>query len=974
MNSPESNKLIASSSSSDSPVVQESPLFNYLCNLSPIKPVKAAHVAQGFPELSIPTPPPVFTSLRLNPHPETNFLKRSKYSHSSNAALSLEHEHRRNTVAVGSDISERSSRKLMVGIVPCIRKACDSKDSVQVQPSSPSGCVDEYLADSVEVGCDSSDSANLCLNQADDAPEALQSGCIRSKETTVLAFNAGDKMLKNMEGETDVQIISSVGTEENLQGNTLAVVEAENHKGERQSVEHPDLISEDIKDINSSDFSHQPPSAAQSFTHLDTQSGEGEQEGKSDKNPQVLPENLLIDEHAVLSNESIENKIGDLEEAGQHQRGTRRRCLQFEASEARRKFISTNCGFSSPAIITRCSSVTANPTNLEILGSSQSDLATPSNNCTVNSSHLMPSKLSLVSAKRLDTHVDRSVRNGGKSSIRGPLPSGIGLHLNSIVNTAAMVCPSSSSINSTEDDYPSVQREKSSSVLVAENSPTSPVPYDDADGIQEFNQMSPTKKRQVIFCLFHYLTLSDFPFGYCECFAAGIYCAEPCACQGCFNKPEYEDMVLGTRQQIETRNPLAFAPKIVRRVTASPANSGEDTNKVTPASARHKRGCNCKKSMCLKKYCECFQSGVGCSAGCRCEGCKNSFGIKEGYNEIRDMISTKLDRDSWEDRSEGKLVMGNRRDVIHPEHCHPHNLTPVTPSFQHSNHGRDVPKSRFLGRCLPSPESDTRSPGNLKPHSTRSTTGEGRLDIGFGQEFEYSVTGRLNFSPRWDGLEDIYNLTPLAQPPMNSTDISSPSHSRECAKVSQVQLQGSVRLSGSLCWRTSPITPRPQLSGSKLCHESDSDIGYEILEDDTPDILKDTHTPIKAVKASSPNQKRVSPPNTHLHSLRSSSSPGLRSGRKFVLQSISSFPSLTPYSDPKDSFVLLAAVEPNSFIFNKFQSWDVWPFPQDKTGGKPASGIVLFQVFCPKTDLISLSESIILDRKFLILLVRKLCS
>lgn len=28
---------------------------------------------------------------------------------------------------------------------------------------------------------------------------------------------------------------------------------------------------------------------------------------------------------------------------------------------------------------------------------------------------------------------------------------------------------------------------------------------------------------------------------------------------------------------------------------------------MTPSSARHKRGCNCKKSMCLKKYCECYQ-------------------------------------------------------------------------------------------------------------------------------------------------------------------------------------------------------------------------------------------------------------------------------------------------------------------------------------------------------------------------------
>ena len=59
---------------------------------------------------------------------------------------------------------------------------------------------------------------------------------------------------------------------------------------------------------------------------------------------------------------------------------------------------------------------------------------------------------------------------------------------------------------------------------------------------------------------------------YCECFAAGVYCVEPCTCQECFNKLEYEDMVLGTCQQIESRNPLAFAPKIVRGADSPPTN------------------------------------------------------------------------------------------------------------------------------------------------------------------------------------------------------------------------------------------------------------------------------------------------------------------------------------------------------------------------------------------------------------------
>ena len=62
-----------------------------------------------------------------------------------------------------------------------------------------------------------------------------------------------------------------------------------------------------------------------------------------------------------------------------------------------------------------------------------------------------------------------------------------------------------------------------------------------------------------------------FHFRYCECFAAGVYCVGPCTCEGCFNKPVHEDVVLATRKQIEARNPLAFAPKVIR---ASALSSG----------------------------------------------------------------------------------------------------------------------------------------------------------------------------------------------------------------------------------------------------------------------------------------------------------------------------------------------------------------------------------------------------------------
>ena len=42
--------------------------------------------------------------------------------------------------------------------------------------------------------------------------------------------------------------------------------------------------------------------------------------------------------------------------------------------------------------------------------------------------------------------------------------------------------------------------------------------------------------------------------------------------------------------------------------------------------ARRKTGCTCKKTNCIKMYCECFSVGKQCTPECACFGCYNHEG------------------------------------------------------------------------------------------------------------------------------------------------------------------------------------------------------------------------------------------------------------------------------------------------------------------------------------------------------------
>ena len=80
---------------------------------------------------------------------------------------------------------------------------------------------------------------------------------------------------------------------------------------------------------------------------------------------------------------------------------------------------------------------------------------------------------------------------------------------------------------------------------------------------------------------------------YCECFSVGKLCTPECACYGCHNHSEQEGVVEKAKLRSLSSN------------------------------RHHTRGCNCKKTNCLKKYCECFNAGLPCTELCNCNDCHN---------------------------------------------------------------------------------------------------------------------------------------------------------------------------------------------------------------------------------------------------------------------------------------------------------------------------------------------------------------
>ena len=91
-----------------------------------------------------------------------------------------------------------------------------------------------------------------------------------------------------------------------------------------------------------------------------------------------------------------------------------------------------------------------------------------------------------------------------------------------------------------------------------------------------------------------YFPIKMYVRRYCDCFANGEFC-NMCNCNNCSNNLGNEEERQRAIKSCLERNPNAFRPKIGKG-----RDTGEDIR-------RHNKGCNCKRSGCLKNYCECYE-------------------------------------------------------------------------------------------------------------------------------------------------------------------------------------------------------------------------------------------------------------------------------------------------------------------------------------------------------------------------------
>ncbi|KAF8037939.1 hypothetical protein BT93_B0704 [Corymbia citriodora subsp. variegata] len=791
MDTPERNQIAAPISK-----FEDSPVFNYINSLSPIKPVKSIRITQAFSSLTFASLPSIFTSPHVSSsHKESRFLRSHQDSDPSNTATSSKDENKtppaEHDVSDAAQLAENESelQENFDILVPIGESSVEPPDEHQ-----------EFALDlpqSLKYDCGSPNCNPMPCGTAAESTVSKSDARVAEKDSQMdlpdgRSHQEGISQQKNDTGcgweslaleSTDLLIFSSPNDAAAFRGLIQRSPDVEvGYFTSMVSNIPQNEVNDELKRqlLYQLTFNEQHEAEEPSCQPVDS---------SEQKDTNTLPNGVAIsnlDNHTgTYLSVNMDDEVGALipfadKPISDLPRGMRRRCLDFEMVGTQQKSLDGgSSGNSSPQLKSDENDILKNKQLVVVKGGGDSSrcivpgigLHLNALTSTTKDSRIVKHESLLSDVQALNVHMSTT-------SLQSPLTNQESLH-------------KSLTLSNTED------MDHDNGLQVAEE--VSQVPTD--LNYEENGQTSPRKKRRRIenggeseTCKRCNCKKSKCLKLYCECFAAGVYCIEPCACQDCYNKPIHEETVLATRKQIESRNPLAFAPKVIRS-SESASEFGDDSSK-TPASARHKRGCNCKKSSCLKKYCECYQGGVGCSINCRCEGCKNAFGTKDG---------SALRGPDCEEEEETEKCEKNKVEKI---------------PWKTENQNSD---ELNLASAVPSTPSGFRRP-----------------------------------------LVQLAFPSKLKQPRSSFVTIGSSYALHSGQKMGKPDLL---------------LPPPPKFEKLPLTN----------TDDEIPEILCSSSTPTASIKSTSPNSKRVSPPHSDF-----GTSPNLRSGRRLILQSIPSFPSLTP--------------------------------------------------------------------------------
>ncbi|KAH9714900.1 hypothetical protein KPL71_020818 [Citrus sinensis] len=812
MESPEGDRIKATSLSTpgSSPAVQESPVFNFISNLSPINSVKAA----------------------------------------SNDADAASRGY--------GDCGNRMSTVL----VPCIQK--------ELQSCSPSGCVDDYLTDPVEVeGC--SNSNELCVQPAKNVSKLSSSGFNSPTITSPKVNGANDR-----NSEDFMHMLPDQAEEDPLRSLALFETAIEQRDAESFDGSHKLTPTEKADQVESNAFLLSSAQHYEQFTaHFDEKSlytmssfemsvsqnvmlqNTGTQHNGQDGSSQS-PKNLQNVEADKNSSENVGPvSTGLLKESTSHQRGIRRH-LQFEAALAG-KCITTSKSHSSHNVTQESDNSTLPASFRDWESLIPSDIESrevSSGREATSSSQNVASRLSFCQSEFV-----RSSQNEESLPLIGPLPPGFSLHLSSM----AELMPISSDLMPTGRIHDYLKNDQLDDQAVVGASLVISQYTDSMKQISDSLQMT-LSEQQAAPCEGMMLTSeieekkasnssesedckrcnckkSKCLKLYCDCFAAGIYCIDSCACESCFNKPEYEETVTDTRQQIQSRNPLAFAPKIVGHADSA-ANVVPQPGTKEDAIAR------------------------------------SPSVLKNIVNAFRPMLDAPMDADV-----RVAAIHLAERQLNYLEYLKVNQIPKVFQSEFSS-------KTRGL---------------ESKYQKVQRWENQSHVKLDAAANVTDSTKTRTikPFSARWEDLPDMSHLTPLSYsyPEAEASSVSPSMREFQNVRRAHLHQESSFQSSVNPHWQ-SPMSSMPQFHEDFAEHNRRSSyckVHDTTKEDNMPEIQKDTSTPSNASKADIPNKKQISPPQFQSQELRSSSTPGgLESDHKFSWKNVPSFPPLTPYSKSKD--------------------------------------------------------------------------